>query len=40
VAHPFGERAVHAHHGLAGLADVVESMAVLGTRGPTVRTRA
>ena len=40
AAHPFGERAVHAHHGLDGLADVVESMAVRGTCGPTVRTRA
>lgn len=40
VAHPFGERAVHAHHGLDGLADAVESMAVRGSGGPTVRTRA
>lgn len=40
VAHPFGERAVHAHHGLDGLADAVESLAALGSVGPTVRTRA
>lgn len=40
VAHPFGERAVHAHHGLDGLVDAVETMAGRGTHGPTVRTRA
>ncbi len=40
VAHPFGERAVHAHHGLDGLADAVELLASSPGTRPIVRTRA